>query len=153
MYRSLSKDQIRKLHPGKDGILDNLLTYLVYHGRIWQDGDMYYASIEDRDRQERSMFASLQVMLDFAENADYHSVSDFPTQIIFFANDTVYEIVYVEPGRETLISHLLTDAQEQDANYIVIVENLDQIDQIKAKNIRAFCTVSKDGEVQYYQRE
>ena len=153
MYRSLTREQIQKLYPEKARILDNLLTYLVYHGRIWREGDRYYATEEDRDHPERSLFASLQVMLDFAESADYHSISDFPTQIIFFANGEVYEIVYVEPGREALISHLLTDYREQGANYLVIVEKMEQIDKIKAPNIRAYCTVSENGEVKYYQRE
>lgn len=153
MYRSLTREQINKLYPQKTRILDNLLTYLVYHGRIWREGDRYYATEEDRDHLEHSLFASLQVMLDFAGSADYHSISEFPAQIIFFANDEVYEIVYVAPGRETLISHLLTDYREQGANYLVIVDKLEQLDKINAPNIRAYCTVSEGGEVKYYQRE
>ena len=153
MYRCLTKNQIRRLYPEKARILDNLLTYLEYHKRIWRTGDCYFASEEDMDHPKRGLSAALQVMLDFADNTEYHSISDFPAQIIFFADQKVYEIVYVEPGREALISHLLQDAKEQDSNYILIVEKLTQIDKIKAPNIRGFCTVSKNGEVQYYQRE
>ena len=153
MYRCLTKDQIKRLHPGKSRILDNLLTYLEYHKRIWRTGECYFASEEDRNHPKRGLSTAIQVMLDFAENAEYHTISDFPAQIIFFADKKVYEIVYVELGREALISRLLTDAREQDSNYIVIVENLGQIEKIKAPNIRGYCTVTESGEVQYYQRE
>ena len=153
MYRCLTKEQIFRLYPKKQKVLDNLLTYLEYHSRVWRDGDRYYADETGREQPDRCLSAAIWLLADMIEDVEFHSISDFPAQIIFFAYHEVYEIIYVQSGRETLISHLLASAREQDSNYLLIVENLDQIDMVDAPNIRGYCTVSDSGEVQYYQRE
>lgn len=153
VYHCLSHDQIEGLFPEKKGIMDNLLTYLLYHRRIWQVGERYYASEEDQAPSPPGLNAALRVLAEFIPNVDFHSAGDYPAQIIFFANDEIFEIVYAESGREALLSHLMTDAKEQGSKYIVIVEKLDQIEKISAPNIKVYCTVSEGGEVKFYQRE
>ena len=153
VYHCLSRAQIAGLFPEKATILDNLLRYLEYHRRIWREGDLYYVSEEDHAAPPRSLTAALTVLIEFIPNVDFHSAGDYPAQIIFFANDEIYEIVYAERGHEHLLSHLLNDAKAQGSKYIVIVEDFEQIETIQAPNIKGYCTVSESGEVKYYQRE
>ena len=153
MYHCLTKEQILRLFPDKSRQMENILTYMEYHRRVWRDGERYYPSQEDQKVPERGLSAAIWVLIDFIEQAEFHSIGDYPTQIIFFAHHAIYEIVYAEPGREALITQLLYAAREQESNYLVIVEQVDQIDRINAPNIKGYCTVSKDGEVKYYQKE
>ena len=153
MYHCLTKDQIIGLFPEKGKQMDNILTYMEYHRRVWRDGERYYPSQEDHKQPERGLNAAIWVLIDFIRKVEFHSIGEYPTQIIFFAYHSIYEIVYAEPGREALISQLLYAAREQESNYLVIVEKREQIHRIAAPNINAYCTVSENGDVQYYKKE
>ena len=68
-------------------------------------------------------------------------------------NDEVYEIIYVEPGKEQLINQMLSTVKEVPPKYIILVEHPEQIAAIHTPNTGGYCTVSSSGEVQYYQIE
>ena len=153
MYRVLEKEQLLRLYPGKRDKIENLLAYLTKQGRIfWVDG-RYCASPNSIEQMDRGLLAAVWVLIDFIEQVEYHSVSDFPAKIIFFAEGEVYEIIYVERGKEPMISHLLSIPREEPSKYIVLVEELSQLQQLNLPQVNGFCTVSPAGEVQYFKKE
>ena len=152
-YRCVKKEQLIKLTTGKREIIEKLLTYMEYHRRIWRDGDYYYSYPDGWEPPDSSMIASLWVLIDFITAVDFHTVGEYPAKIVFFANEAVHEIVYVDTGKETLLSYLLNENRMKDSNVLVIVENKEQINMINAPNIKAYCTVSDDGDVLYYKKE
>ena len=93
------------------------------------------------------------MLIDFIDQVDFHSASDFPTKIIFFVQGEVYEIVYVPYGKETLVSHILSGRSEEPPNYIVLVDKPEQISLIEISHVSGYCTVTADGHVHYYQKE
>lgn len=119
---------------------------------LFVDG-RYCASLDCAEQMDRGLLAAVWVLIDFIEQVEYHSVSDFPAKIIFFAEGEVYEIIYVEQGKETMISHLLSVPREEPSKYLVLVEDLSQIQQLDLPPVSGFCTVSSTGEVQYYKKE
>ena len=153
MYGSLTEAQLLGLYPGKQKQLPNLLAYLVRQKRILQDENGLYTASPEPESYDCGMAAALWVLIDFIDQVDYHSSSEFPAKIIFFAQDEVYEIVYVASGQEVLISHVLSTQVKDPPNYIILVDKPEQIAAIQAPNIRGFCTVSPDGQVQYYQKQ
>lgn len=152
-YKAMRGDQLLRLYPRREEKIKNLLSYLTKQGRIVQEGDTYFASPGCADHVDKSLLAALWVLADFADRVKYHSVGDFPAKIIFFADDEIYEIVYAEQGRETLMAHLLGSAGEEPSNYLVLVDRPEQIAELDLPNVCGYCTVSPDGEVQYYQKE
>ena len=153
MYRVLEKEQLFRLHPGKPEKIENLLAYLTKQGRIWLVDGRYCATPDSAEQMDRGLLAAVWVLADFIDQVEYHSISDFPAKIIFFAEGEVYEIIYVEPGKETMISHLLSIPREEPSQYIVVVENLSQLSELDLPHVNGYCTVSSKGEVQYYQKE
>ena len=153
MYRVLEKEQLLRLYPGKRAKIENLLTYLTKQGRIFWVDDHYCASPDCAGQMDRGLLAAVWVLIDFIEEVEYHSVSDFPAKIIFFADGEIYEIVHVERGKETMISHLLSTPREEPSKYIVLVDDLSQLQQLTLPRVCGFCTVSPTGEVQYFQME
>lgn len=111
----------------------------------------YCASLDCAEQMDRGLLAAVWVLIDFIEQVEY--LSDFPAKIIFFAEGEVYEIIYVGQGKETMISHLLSVPREEPSKYIVLVEDLSQIQQLDLPPVSGFCTVSSTGEVQYYKKE
>ena len=150
MYRVLEKEQLFRLHPGKPEKIENLLAYLTKQGRIWLVDGRYCATPDSAEQMDRGLLAAVWVLADFIDQVEYHSISDFPAKIIFFAEGEVYEIIYVEPGKETMISHLLSIPREEPSQYIVVVENLSQLSELDLPHVNGYCTVSSTGEVQYY---
>lgn len=153
MYRAVKEEQLLRLYAKNESKIKNLLAYLVKQKRIVQEGDTYFASPGCVGRVDRSLMAALWVLADFADRVEYHSVGDFPAKIIFFADDEIYEIVHAEQGRETLMAHLLGAPGEEPSHYLVLVDNSEQIAELDLPNVCGYCTVSPDGEVQYYQKE
>ena len=152
MYRALTEAQLLGLYPGKDKQVLNLLAYLVRQGRIFKSEDGLYTAALKPEVFDRGLSLALWVLIDFIDQVDFHSSSDFPAKIIFFASSEVYEIVYVAYGQEALVSHILSDQTDEPPNYIILVEKPEQITSIEAPNVRGYCTVSSDGQVQYYQK-
>lgn len=153
MYRVLTEEQLLRLYPGKRSKVQNLLSYLTKQGRIWHDGDLYYAAPECAEDVDKGMLAAVWVLADFIDQVEFHSVGDFPAKLIFFADGEVYEVIHAASGKETLINHILSAPAEEASSYLILVDKPEQIPELDIPNVRGYCTVSPEGEVQYYQRE
>lgn len=153
MYRALTEAQLLGLYPGKHKQVLNILSYLVRQGRIFQQEDGLYTATQQPEEYDRGLSCALWVLIDFIDQVDFHSTSDFPAKIIFFAHDEVYEVVYASFGQEALISHVLSSQTEDPPHYIILVDKPEQIASIEAPGISGFCTVSPEGQVHYYQKE
>lgn len=153
MYRAMKEGQLLRLYPKNAAKIKNLLAYLTKQGRITQEGDAYFASPGCVNRVDKGLMAALWVLADFADRVEFHSVGDFPAKIIFFADDEIYEIVHAEQGREVLLSHLMGTSGEEPSHFLVLVDDPEQIAELDLPNVCGYCTVSPEGEVQYYQKE
>lgn len=98
VYHCMRRDQLLRLYPGKEGVIENLLRYLVKQQRIFYNTDRdCYGDVPDC-REDRELTAALWVLLDFIEKVEYHSPDNMPAKLVFFADGEVYEVVYVGPG-------------------------------------------------------
>ena len=153
MYRALTEEQLLRLYPGKREKIKNLLAYLVKQNRIWYTEGLYCAEPDGVEELDRGLLAAVWVLADFIDRVEYHSVGDYPAKVIFFADGQVYEIVHAAQGKETLLARVLADASEEASCYLVLVDEPEQIEQLQLPHVSGYCTVSPDGEVQYYQKE
>lgn len=153
MYKALREGQLLRLYPKREDKIENLLAYLVKQGRILREGDTYFASPGCVQHVDKGLMAAVWVLADFAERVEFHAVDDFPAKIIFFANDEVYQIVYAESGKETLLSQVMDRREDEPPHYLVLVDDPEQINGLELPNVCGYCTASPDGEVQYYQKE
>lgn len=152
-YKAMKEGQFLRLYPKREHKIKNLLYHLTKQGRIVRKGDTYYASSGCVNNVDKIQMAALWVLADFADRVEYHSVGNYPAKIIFAADGEVYEIVHAGQGRETLMSYLLGSGGEKPSNYLVLVDDQEQIAELDLPNVCGYCTVSPDGEVQYYQKE
>ena len=152
-YKAMKEGQLLRLYPKREGKIKNLLSYLTKQGRIVQKGDTYFASPGCVNHVDKSLMAALWVLADFANRVEYHFVGDFPAKIIFIADDEIYEIIHAGQGRETLMAYLLGSGGEKPSHYLVLVDDQEQIAELDLPNVCGYCTVSPEGEVQYFQKE
>lgn len=112
VYHCMRRDQLLRLYPGKEGVIENLLRYLVKQQRIFYNTDRdCYGDVPDC-REDRELTAALWVLLDFIEKVEYHSPDNMPAKLVFFADGEVYEVVYVGPGREDAVPNQDTSVPE-----------------------------------------
>ena len=132
MYHALTETQLLKLYPHKKSKIRNLLSYLQKQGRIVQRGEYYRIPSDAEESIDHGLSKAVWVLTDFMEQVEYHSVSDYPAKIIFFADGEVYEIIYAEPGKEQLINQMLSAVKEVPPKYIVLIEQPELIAEIPA---------------------
>lgn len=152
MYKALTEGQLLRLYPGRQVQVKNLLRHLVRQGRICQNGD-FYCVPSAQDNLDYGLVNAVWVLVDFIDRVEYHSVGDYPAKVIFFADGEVYEIIHAAYGKEALINHVLAETTEEPSKYLVLVDKPEQITELQIPNASGYCTVSPDGEVQYYQKE
>lgn len=153
MYKVLREGQLLRLYPGKREKIKHLLNYLMKQERIHQIGNVYCASPDCADSVDRGLLAAVWVLVDFIDQVEYHSIGEFPAKVIFIADGEIYEVVYIEAGKETLMRQVINRQGEDGSHYLVLVDSPEQIGGLELPNVRGYCTVSPDGEVQYYQKE
>lgn len=153
-YHHIRKDQILRLFPDNVSKIENLLSILSKEGRIQYEPEteLYHDGTEESPSY--AMRSALWVLADFIDKVEYHSIADFPSTLIFFAEGQLYEVIYVEPDKEALIEHALTMTEHDAEKRIVIVDTAEQIGRLSIPDVTAFCTVNiETGTVQYFKHD
>lgn len=153
MYQVLRKEQLLRLYPGKEQTVRMLLAYLVNQNRIVLQKGLYYMATGRPDNIDFGLLGAVWVLVDFIDRVKFHCVGEFPAKVIFTADGEVYEVVYAERGKETMLSQLMGRQEGEPPHHLVLVEDPEQINGLELPNVCGYCTVSPDGEVQYYQKE
>jgi len=155
MYPGLRSEQLCRLYPGKADQIQKILAHLCKQGRVEksEDGAYFLQGADGRD-VDTGLVRAVWVLLDFIERVEYHSASDFPVKLLFFADGELYEIIYATSGQEALVSHVLNGkAAENSGRRIVLVDTPEQIGQINISGAAGYCTVNEAGKTSYYKKE
>lgn len=155
MYPGLSELQLSGFYPGKNEVILSLLSHLKKQGRIMQDSSgRYYLQGNLTSGTDSELVKAVWVLLDFIDRVEFHSVSDFPVKILFFAVGELYEIISIPTGQEALVSHILLKGKAEDCGRrILIVEHPEQISLLNIPGVSGYCTVNPDGRINYYKRQ
>lgn len=153
LYPGLSSEQLCRFCPGKEEVMQSVLAQMEKQGRIEQTKDGWFIYGADAQSADAGTRRAVWVLLDFIDRVEFHSSSDFPIRIVFFAQGEVYEIIDVPAGQETLITQALRELREEPGRRIVIVDFPNQIARLEIPGAGAFCTVSAEGTVRYYQKQ
>ena len=154
-YHALQYEQVLQFFIRNRNSLKSLITSLIKQGRIYYDQDrgLLCNTPESSDSPDYGMIAAVWVLLDFKKAVVYHTSGEFPVKLHFFSQDEVYEVIYINPGQEALINHVMASIPVKEANRLVILESEQQAAQINIDGIKAFCMVSPEGTVNYYTKQ
>ncbi len=154
-YHALQYEQVLQFFIRNRDSMKSLITSLIKQGRIYydQDRDLLCDTPEASDTPDYGMIAAVWVLLDFKEAVVYHTSGEFPVKLHFFSRDEAYEVIYVNPGQEVLINHVVASLPAEDTNRLVILESEQQTAQVNIDGITAFCLVSPEGTVNYYTKQ
>ena len=87
MYPGLSVQQLQKFYPGKEEVTNSILSHLIRQCRIYyeQSCSGYFSALAAASK-DKELTDAVWVLLDFLDRIEFHSVSDFPVKLIFFAD-------------------------------------------------------------------
>ena len=153
MYRALTREQVLRLYPGKRDRTKELLVYLMKQGRLLYEDGLYRTPPGRDGKVDKALFAAVGVLVDFIDQVEFHAAADHPAKNIFLAEGEVYEIVHIEQGKETVMTNILAASGDAPSRRLVMVDDPEQIDRLDIPNTCGYCTVSPDGDIQYYQKE
>lgn len=151
MYPGLSETQLLRFHPGKEDAIKALLSHLGRQGRIFHTDSGGYVPAGISHKTDQALVRAVWVLLDFIERADYHAPADFPVKLVFFADGEMYEVAYAAEGQEALVCHALR-GNKGGSRRIVLLDSPVQIDRIDCPGLSVFCTVSAEGQTQYFKK-
>lgn len=152
-YGVLTEKQLVGLYPRKKEQVKNLLTYLCRQKRLFLADGFYSLTPELPKGRDRGMEAAVTVLTDFMEQVEYHTAGEYPVKIIFLADGELYEILYAEPGKESILNLLLSRPEKEPPTRLVILEDADQIHLLNIPNVRAYCLPNCSGQIQYLQKD
>ena len=144
-YGVLTQKQIFGLYPQKDEQIKNLLSYLCKQKRLFLVDGFYSLTPELSKDRDRGLEAAVTVL------ADRKAVKRHRKRIL--AGGEVYEILYAEPGKEAILNLLLARPEQEPPVRLVILEDAAQVDLLAIPNVRAYCLLDGDGNIQYLQEE
>ena len=156
-YHCVHRNHLLRIYPNQEKQIDNLLKYLLRQGRIFTSpdtADIFFDNSECSSNPiaaiDKEMMSALWVLADFSDKSEYHCAGEFPVKILFFADASVFDIIYVPEGRETLVNCALMQSDDESKR-LVIIENVEQIDKLSIPNTAAYCLVNlNSGETQYF---
>ncbi len=149
LYKALKLEQLLNIYKDKENARHSLNTLIKSRRVFYFPKTDIVSSVQDEKQVSTKLIQSFWVLLDFIKKAEYHTISDYPVQIIFFKDNELYEILYVSLGEESLINSVLNKSNE-DGKRLVILENKEQIPKINIKNIFCFCQISEE-KVSYFK--
>lgn len=129
--KTIAKQKIALLDETHDTYMINGLSGKSYSTKIAKSLDLLAALI--KENENINFFDSI------------NQSDNEPLTIFFQAEDNVYDIVYVAKDEEKKINNKMTRLN-MDSNFLVIVENEAQVEDLKFNGIAAFYTVN-NGEV------
>ena len=152
-YKTLSHNQLLQLFPENSKKIQTIIAGLGHQCRLNFDKESGYVFAPDISDAipDLEMVDAFWVLLDFIERAEYHTAAEYPVKIAFFADAEMYDIVRVNAGKEALVVHALSSVSDPPRR-IVIVDSTEQIPLINIPNTAGYCTVTTEGEVNYYER-
>ena len=154
MYQTLTLSQLSRLFSEltKEKLL-TLIHRLEKKGRLVYFSDQELIAYSRDCKSNPDIIAAFWIMLEFLPDIIYHTISEFPVSLTFYTQSDAYDVICVPEEKELLINHALSTCTKDAPKRLVIINRLEQIPLIRFPGIAAFCTVTNDGQVQYYRKQ
>ena len=155
LYNVLKTEQIIKLFPNKSSdTVVGILDILDRNSRLVFEKRQQNVKVSAKAEADPGTIKAFWVLLDFYADITFHTASDFPVALCFFAKEELYDVIVVPYDNETHVNHAVwTTRTSEPVKSIVVVDTPEQINRIKIPNVVGYCTVANDGVVTYFKVE
>ena len=150
-YGALRVEQLQRYFSIEDTQMEKIIRKLVKKGRLVSDKENGYIKASEQKAYDEGLAQCFWVVLDLKENIEFHAVGRYPLLIAVYADGEAYEIYSCKKGDEMFLCHAIERLQEKvQGKVLIVLEDTEQIGKLQGINC-IFCTVSREGEVRYYE--
>ncbi len=103
---------------------EKIIFHLQNNRRIYHDKTTDIIYDNNDGKTDFETIYCLWVICDFIEKIEYHSISDFPVNAVFFAEGELYELSFIPENKETMFEQAFK-TQEPDGKRIIVLESTD----------------------------
>lgn len=154
MYQQLSISQLLRFFPDlSERRLLSLIRRQAKRDQLLYDAETAVVQYSRDISPPSGMQQAVWVLLDFLPTVTYHTVSSYPFLLTFYTFAEAYDVLYIPPGQEMLLNHILANPQPEAPRRLAIITDLEQISLLTIPNLSAYCQVHPDGTVNYYRLE
>ena len=140
-YGALRMEQLQRYFSIEDTQMEKIIRKLVKKGRL----------VSEQKTYDEGLAQCFWVVLDLKEAIEFHAVGRYPLLIAVYADGEAYEIYSCKKGDEMFLCHVIERLQEKvQGKVLIVLEDTEQIGKLQGINC-IFCTVSREGEVRYYE--
>ena len=152
VYDVLKRSQLDAMFP--DG--EKEIGYLIKKKRLFSSNDGEYLCPTEIFEPNKPLIVAISVLLNVFSKVKYHAKGTMPAQIFFATDSNDYEIIYVEQGKEAIISSIYNTGgvikqTDDTTNRWLVIENIGQIEKLKSSipNVTRFAHVKDNGSIEY----
>lgn len=154
MYQQLSTVQLLRFFPElSERRLLSLILQQEKRGRLHYNKETRVVQYSKDISPPSGMQQAVWVLLDFFPSVAYHTVSSYPFLLTFYTDTQAYDVIYIPPGQEILLSRILSNPPPEAPYRLAVISDPEQIPALTIPLLSAYCQVSPDGTVNYYQTE
>ena len=134
LYGALLFQQVLALFPGRAETVRNMIARMVKQKRLFYLQDCCAVAISPERELDTGMVSAFWVLIDFLDQVDYHTSSDFPVTISFFTEGgEAYDIISIAPGQENTMNHALWYVKGEDMpKRLVVVDSRNRFQNLKS---------------------
>jgi len=153
-YKVLKYEQIYQMIKKEEHRFKKMIiNFLVKDNTLFVFDDICSATHSWEHDYDRDLIRAFWVLLDFWDSVIANGRGTYPAKITFQTANESFDVIVANWGSEASLNEYFRTYEDGECRHIVLIEEEEQIDKIKFKDIAAFCIVDDDGKVSYYRKE
>lgn len=157
-FNAVKREQLDAFFPGRQRAVKRAVKRLSAEGKIYCNPLTKMVAVNEtacRQKDAGTLEAVWAVAelkkKGLAEEFFLAGKEEYPVRIVVVGKKEMYDILYVGAEEEKLAVSVLERIFLPDCKHIVMVRDMGQAGRIPIKNVFAFCTVSEEGKVSFYE--
>lgn len=154
----LRREQLDAFFPGREKAVKRAVKRLSTEGKIYSNPLTKMVAVNETACRQKDTGA-LEVLWAVAELKKKGLAEDFflagkeeyPVRIVIIGKNEMYDILYVGTEEEKLAVSVLERIYLPDCKHIVMVKDMGQAKRLPINRVFAFCTVTDEGKVDFYE--
>lgn len=157
-FSTVRREQIDAFFPGREKAVKQAIKRLSMQGKIYCNPLTKLIAVNETACRQKDD-GMLEVLWALAElknrglAEDWFPVGkeEYPVRIVVVGKKEMYDILYVGVEEEKLAAGILERIYLPDCKHIVMVRDLGMAGRLPVRQVFAFCTVSGEGKVRFYE--
>ena len=141
-YVKVEKTHLQKIFKS------SRLEKLIKSGLLKEEGLSLLNTKGDTKLKHNHLSKAVEVLIHLWDKVEYHTVTDYPFAIYIIMKGKGYDVAYIEPGSEPIISQVINRSQSEKV--IAILDDIEQAAKMSITKPVRYCVIRP--EVEFFEQ-